>query len=130
MPATTTLRVRFDEALWLTDMRAGTPTARRRAGEWRQRIGVLRGIPQGELLACRAADDDGLDLPRCVKTRIPNPASASIEDSPWGAILDYQADQAGLYLRVLAFGLRHPEAIGSMKLSVYAIAHDRLFPTR
>ena len=128
MPPSTLWRVRFDEALWKADLAGATASAAQRAAEWRERIGVLRGIPQRELLPCRAEDDFGLDLPRCVKTRIPNPASASIQESPWGAILEYQRDSAGLFLAVLAFGVRHPEALGSTKPSVYAIAHKRLFP--
>jgi len=120
-------RVRFDEALWQADLRGASASARSTAADWRERIAVLRGIPHAELVACRAEDDEGLHLPHCVKTRIPNPGSASIRDSPWGAILEIQHD-GDYFLSVLAFGLRHPEAIGSAKPSVYQVAHGRLVP--
>ena len=128
MPAPTLWRVRFDEAQWQDDLRGATTTARAQAAAWRKRIGVLRGLPNVQLRACRAQDDAGLDLPHCVKTYIPNPDSPSLEDSPWGAVLEVQRDRDGYFLAFIAFGVRHPEALASTKPSVYAIAHRRLFP--
>jgi hypothetical protein len=118
----------IDEGVWDADLKRSTNAARYQALAWRRRLEILGGIPREVLLPCRAEDDGGLSLPNCVKTRIPRADISSLSASPWGAVLVFakQADKPAFAF--LAFGLRHPEAVSSTKPSVYAIAHDRLFP--
>jgi len=62
-----------------------------------------------------------------VKTRIPNAHTNDLTTSPWGAVLVLiHSDRDGLFLRFLAFGLRHPDPSGYLP-SVYQRAHRRLF---
>ena len=118
-------RLRIDMAAWEADLRAATPTARQHAERWRLRNEMRGGLAHDELKATRAQDDGGLDLPGCVKTRIPDPADDDPANSPWGAVMVLANDQHGLYLDFLAFGLRHPDAAGRTP-SVYERAHRRL----
>ncbi|MCL2419324.1 MAG: hypothetical protein FWD04_08525 [Conexibacteraceae bacterium] len=68
-----------------------------------------------------------MDLPRCVKTRVPDATTADLRRSPWGAVLEIRfTDSERPYLWVVAFGLRHPETVGSARPSVYQLAHERL----
>lgn len=78
-----------------------------------------------ELLRCDPADDQS-PLPRCVKTRIPDPTTSDIRTSPWGAVLQIALDEDGPYLEFVAFGLRHPDAGGSQQPSVYERAARRV----
>lgn len=119
-------RVRIDDRAGADDMSAATPKARQHADRWRLRIQQSEGLPHGELLACRAEDDHGVDLPRCVKTRIPEPLVDDLRRSPWGAVLTVGRDEDGLLLVFVAFGLRHPDAVGSSQPNVYERAHRRL----
>jgi hypothetical protein len=123
-------RVRVDATAWAEDVSAATPKARHQADRWRLRIQQRGGVLHSELLACRAEDDRGFDLPSCVKTRIPEPLAHDLRRSPWGAVLTVDRDQRGPVLVFLAFGLRHPEAVASSQPSVYQRAHRRLFPSR
>ncbi len=118
-------RVKFDEPSWHADLTSATAAARREAVTWRRRVELVGYLAQSDLLRCDP-EHDRWPLPRCVKTRIPDPATADLRRSPWGAVLQGNADDIGPYLEFIAFGLRHPEAAGSRKPSVYAIAHDRL----
>ena len=101
---------------------------RQHAERWRLRIEIGGGIPHEHLRATRAEDDGGLDLPGCVKTRIPDPDDDDPRTSPWGAVLLLARDQHGLYLDFLAFGLRHPDQ-STPQPSVYQRAHRRLKAT-
>jgi len=119
-------RVRIDDLVWADDMSAATTKARQQADRWRLRIQERNGLRHSELLACRAEDDHGVDLPRCVKTRIPDPLVDDLRRSPWGAVLTLERDRDGLLLVFVAFGLRHPDAVGSSQPNVYERAHRRL----
>lgn len=119
--------VRFYEPFWHADLVSASATARQQASRWRERIGVLGGLPQEHTLKCDPSDDL-VPLPRCLKTRLPHPQTSDLQRSPWGVVLRGRADTSGPYLYVLAFGLRHPEAVDSTKPSVYVTAHKRLFP--
>ena len=119
--------VRFYEPFWHADLAGASDIAAEQARRWRDRIAVLGGLPDDEALRCRP-DDDLVPLPRCMKVRIPDVHSADLKRSPWGVVLRGRGDTAGPFLYVVAFGLRHPEAVDSTKLSVYATAHRRLFP--
>ncbi len=121
-------RVRFELTSWNADLRAASATARGHAERWRLGIEIAGGIPQHHLLATRADDDEGLGLPNCVKTRIPDPGDDDPRRSPWGAVLRGAVDTDGPYLAFLAFGLRHPEPTGRLP-SVYQRAHRRLNAT-
>ena len=119
--------VRFYEPFWHADLVGASDAAAEQARRWRRRIVVLGGLPDDDTLKCDP-DDDLVPLPKCLKVRIPDARSADLKRSPWGAVLRGRGDTAGPYLYVVAFGLRHPEASSSIKLSVYATAHQRLFP--
>ena len=118
-------RVRIDPTAWQNDLRAASPTARTHAHAWRERIEASGGLVQEDLRATRAEDDLGIDLPNCVKTRIPDPEAGDPAISPWGAVLGVAVDATGLHLQFLAFGLRHPDRAGRQP-SVYQRAHRRL----
>lgn len=119
-------RVRFDSAVWAADLRAAGDSARDHANRWRLRIELGDGLPHGELKATPAEDSaGGLELSGCVKTYIPDPDHAS--NSPWGAVLLLARDSDGLYLALLAFGVRHPQPPSNTP-SVYQRAHRRLNP--
>ena len=120
-------RVRFDATVWQTDLRAASSPARIHAQAWRARIEAAGGIPHGELRATQAHHNYGLNLPGCVKTRIPDPRADDPAISPWGAVLAAAQDAIGLHLQLLAFGLRHPDP-ASRQPSVYQRAHRRLQP--
>jgi hypothetical protein len=117
--------VRFDLDAWEIDLRAASAAARGHAERWRLRIDVDGGIREHEFKPTRANDNAGLDLPACVKTRIPNPAGEDPLISPWGAVLVLRRSHGDLVFVVLAFGLRHPPH-GSRQPSVYERAHRRL----
>lgn len=103
-------RVRIDHDAWQEDLRAASTPARAHAHAWRERIRQAGGIAHDQLLATRAQDDLGLDLPNCVKTRIPDPHNDDPQVSRWGAVLTVAVDEDGLHLQFLAFGVRHPTA--------------------
>ena len=121
-------RVKFDEPSWQADLASATPAARREAETWRRRIELVGYASESDLLRCDP-EDDRWHLPRCVKTRIPDHTAAELRLSPWGAVLQGNADEAGPYLEFVAFGLRHPEAVGSHRPSVYEVAHSRVLPS-
>lgn len=118
-------RVKFDEAAWHVDLAGASVVAKRQALTWRRRLELAGGVPHSELLRCDP-EHDRWPLPACVKTRIPDPSSANLRRSPWGAVLLVDADDRGLYLTFVAFGLRHPDAAASHKPSVYQLAATRL----
>lgn len=68
-----------------------------------------------------------MNLPGCVKTRIPDPFDDDPRNSPWAAVLLAARDNGGLHLAFLAFGVRHPDATGRLP-SVYDRAHRRFNP--
>lgn len=97
-------RVRVDATAWAEDVAAATPKARHQADRWRLRIQQRGGILHSELLACRAEDDRGSDLPGCVKARVPEPLAHDLRRSRWGLVLTVDRDQRGPALVFLAFG--------------------------
>jgi hypothetical protein len=119
--------VRFDENLWKADFRAGTSAARYQALAWRRRIEILGGISVEALRACDAEDQGGIELPLCVKTRIPRPENDGLTTSPWGAVLRYQHEAGKPRFAFLAFGPRDGRLVDSRTPSVYRLAHERLF---
>lgn len=118
-------RVMFDEPSWHVDLASSTPAARAAALAWRRRVELLGYVPDSDVKRCDPADDR-LPLPRCVKMRLPDPTTADLKRSPWGVVLEGRADNDGPFLVSIAFGLRHPEAVGSRKPSVYSLAHSRI----
>ena len=60
------------------------------------------------------------------KTRVPEPLVYDLRRSPWSAVLTVERDRTGLLLVLVAFGLRHPDAVGSSQPNVYERAHRRL----
>lgn len=118
-------RVKFDEPAWGVDLAAASPSARQAAVAWRRRVEVLGYLDEADTLRCDPTHDR-VPLPRCLKTRLPDPTTADLRRSPWGIVLQGQADDQGPHLVYIAFGLRHPEDVGSPKPSVYALAHSRI----
>lgn len=118
-------RVKFDEPSWYADLASSTPAARAVAVAWRRRVELIGYLAAEDLHRCDP-EHDLWPLPLCLKTRLPDPSSADVRVSPWGVVLEGQADEIGPYLEFVAFGLRHPESSGSNKPSVYALAHARL----
>ncbi|MDA8067892.1 MAG: hypothetical protein M0T77_04675 [Actinomycetota bacterium] len=117
--------MKFDEPAWRADLAAASPAARRAAVAWRRRVELLGYLDDAETLRCDPTHDH-VPLPRCVKTRLPDPRSADLARSPWGIALQGDPDDLGPRLVYIAFGLRHPEDVGSPKPSVYALAHARI----
>lgn len=110
-------RVVFDDVLWDEDLAAATAEATHAASRARDELS-RHGAPLDELRACDENARDGSSLPGCVKLYVPLPAG------PWGIVFQLARDEHGVFLAVLAFGLRHPPS--SRRASVYAIAHRRL----
>lgn len=72
------------------------------------------GIRRSILHPCKSEDREGIELPGCVKTYIPDVNGA------WGMVFALRVDEhARVYLELLGFGQRHPTP------SVYVIAAAR-----
>lgn len=110
-------RVRFDERTWASDMARATPEAHAAGEAARARL-ERDGVPHVELRPCEAEGRDGTSLPDCLKVYVPAPAG------PWGLVFRLARDSAGVFLAVIAFGLRHPPP--GRRSSVYQVAHQRL----
>lgn len=127
MPAERIWPVRGHAQAWAVDLLAASPQARVLATNWWQAIEQRGGLPHSHLHGCKAEHELGLDLPNCVKVRIPDPYEDDPNVSRWGAVLQLRA---GDVLMFLAFGLRHPQLAGSRQDSVYQRAYRRLNPGR
>lgn len=77
-----------------------------------------RGIARSLLYPCRTEDREGINLPGCIKTYLPDVNGA------WGMVFALRADRRHVYLELLAFGQGHPTRPTTP--SVYAVAARRL----
>lgn len=114
--------VEFDAAIWTAEVhryRSGA-VARAIAQRARREIDRERGVRRDLLLACEAQGPDGTRLERCVKLYLP--ASRPPSEAPFGFVFEAVTSTAGMCLRLLAFGERHP----TRGRSVYERAHLRL----
>src|SRR5690348_3337301 len=83
------------------------------------------GVPRGELIACDQEGRDGTRLGGCFKVYLGEPVKG--QPGPWGMVFAPVRQPDGTpALLPLAFGLRHPDNLGSTKPSVYKAADPRL----
>lgn len=95
--------MRFDEELLAEDLEHATTAGREVGVAERMRI-ERDGVSPTELIACEPEARDGIRLPGCVKTYLPQP------DGDWGMVFAGDVDDAGAPVLVcLAFGRRHPQ---------------------
>lgn len=110
--------VRFDELAFAEDLEHATAAGREVARKARLEL-ERQGIAAERLFRCDAEGRDGTRLGGCVKTRVPWP------DGRWGIVFVGIVDETGrVALRVLALGVRHPDA--PWRPSVYQVADRRL----
>lgn len=103
---------RLDEDL------AHSSTEARAAGRAAADAFARDGIRRSRLHPCMPEDREGVALPGCVKTYIPDVNGA------WGMVFALRADEhARVYLELLAFGQRHPKRRSTP--SVYVVAAAR-----
>ncbi len=119
--------VTFDDELWRREVgRLAQKSRARSAAEVARRVLEREGIHRDRLAACEPEAADGTRLGGCVKLRVPLGRPAS--EAPYGFVLEPALDEEGrLKLRLLAFGLRHPDRPATR--SVYERAHNRRYRT-
>lgn len=118
------IRVSFNDAWLAEDLHGASTTAQNIARETRERLerdGVTFASPP--LRHCDAEARDGTRLAGCLKLYVPEAADPTA--SPWGLVFRVARDDHGLFLRALAFGVRHPPE-NSNKPTVYQLADKRL----
>ena len=90
----------------------------RTAGQAAADAFARHGIKRSRLHPCKPEDREGVELPGCVKTYIPDVNGA------WGMVFALRADEhRQVYLELLAFGQRHPTRRSTP--SVYVVAAAR-----
>ena len=115
------MRVVFSDPWFAEDLARSSAGARQVARRARRQL-ERHGITAGKLRRCD--DHDGAALPGCLKAYV-GPATGR-GPGEWGMVFAPQRDQHGAFLVCLAFGLRHPDSVGSRQPSVYQVAHRRL----
>ena len=111
----------FDHEAWEEDFARSTDVGRLAGGDARREY-EENGVPQSRLRPCDVVGQDGTSLPQCVKIYVPQPAG------PFGMVFRVTLVGGRLWLRFLAFGVRHHPS-NSNAPTVYRLAHNRLHDT-
>ncbi len=113
-----TFRVVIDQQRLDEDLAHNSAAAQHAARLAAQRL-RRDGATASILRPCQAEDRQGVNLPGCAKTYLPDVSGA------WGMVFSLRADdQHQAYLELLVFGQRHPKRESTP--SVYQVAAIRL----
>jgi hypothetical protein len=100
--------VQIDPRLWAEEVERFERSSRARVAGERERPGLeSSGVELAELRACAEHGTDGTRLGGLFKIYVPISAGPASE-RPFGFILRAVKGEAGSYLRLVAFGDRHP----------------------
>jgi hypothetical protein len=122
-PGRTRIAVRISHDVWLEEverLRAGS-LARVAAERERARL-ESEGVELGQLRACKDEAEDRTQLEGLFKVYVPI-GDAPPSERPFAFVLSAARHAQHVYLRLMAFGVRHPQP-GTR--SVYERAHKRL----
>jgi hypothetical protein len=97
-------------------------SAARIAAEREHRRLLKDGTTTPQLLRCADEGSDGTRLAGLLKVYVPI-TNSPVSERPYGFVLSAGRDDDGLYVELVAFGIRHPPR-GTR--SVYERAHKRL----
>ena len=115
--------VRISETVWAEEVGRFARRAAQRVAAERERPRLERtGIALSLLLRCEAQHATGTRLPGLLKTYVPI-GEGPPSQRPFGFVFAPARGPNGVYLELVAFGVRHPEP-GAR--SVYERAHKRL----
>jgi hypothetical protein len=115
--------VQINETVWTEEVGRFARRSPPRAAAERERPRLERdGIALSLLARCEAQHASGTRLPGLVRTYVPVD-DGSPSERPFGSVFSPARGSEGIYLELVAFGVRHPEP-GAR--SGYERAHKRL----
>jgi hypothetical protein len=114
---------RINPVIWREEVERLNPRSPARIAADREHRRLLKdGVTATQLLRCSDEGSDGTRLAGLLKVYVPITTSA-VSERPYGFVLSAGRDDDGLYVALVAFGIRHPRR-GTR--SVYERAHKRL----
>lgn len=117
------IAVRISEDVWLEEverLKANSPA--RIAAERDRKVLDAHGLDLGQLQACDEAGPDGTNLAGMYKVYVPV-GDGPPSKQPYGFVFRPARSGEDVFLRLMAFGERHPDR---RSRSVYERAHKRL----